>query len=338
MTTRFPHALLLTLLFNTVIAVLLTGAGFGSSGVSMAGFGKNFVVSQCIGLSMFTLIHIGCRILWPSGPPSKAGMVLLVSGSIVLAWLAGSALADWLSGADSAGASWRGSPAILLITATAGVVTTLFFWSRERLAHSQAQTMETQLRLLQAQIEPHFLFNTLANLDALIASEPARARTMLGHLIDYLRTTLTAARRERHSLGDEFALLRGYLELLAVRMGPRLSFELDLPPALLGEPLPPMLIQPLVENAIKHGLEPKIDGGRIVVRARRVAGALVITVEDNGLGMERSAVSTPGTGIGLKHIRERLQVLYGSGARLTIGEPDSGGVHAALHLPATSVA
>ena len=144
--TRFPHALLITVLFNTVIAMLLTAAGFSGSGASPAGFGETVVYSQCIGLSMFLVVCFGWRTLWPSGRPNRLGMVLLVAAAIPFAWLAGSALAGWLFGRDVSGAAGHGGPAMLMITAAAGVVATLFFWGRERLAHAQAQTTETQLR------------------------------------------------------------------------------------------------------------------------------------------------------------------------------------------------
>ena len=109
----------------------------------------------------------------------------------------------------------------LALTAGAGLGGTFFFWTRERLAHSERGAAEARLKLLQAQIEPHFLFNTLANLQALIGSDPTRAQAMLGHLDGYLRATLASTRNDKCTLADEFALLRGYLEILAIRMGPR---------------------------------------------------------------------------------------------------------------------
>jgi LytS/YehU family sensor histidine kinase len=126
---------------------------------------------------------------------------------------------------------------------------------------------EARLKLLEAQLEPHMMFNTLANLRVLIATDPPRAQAMLDHLIAYLRATLGGARAALHPLADEFARLADYLEIMAVRMGPRLAFALDLPEALRGVPVPPLLLQPLVENAIRHGLEPQVAGGHIGVRA-----------------------------------------------------------------------
>jgi sensor histidine kinase YesM len=192
--------------------------------------------------------------------------------------------------------------------------------------------VEARLKLLQAQIEPHFLFNTLANLHTLIGSDPARAQKMLEHLNDYLRATLDAARRDSGTLGEEFALLRGYLEVLAIRMGPRLAFTLSLPEELSGFRIPPMLLQPLVENAVKHGLEPKIDGGRVDVSAEKVDGSVVVRISDTGLGLGSGA--TKGTGVGLSHVRERVAAAYGPQASLKIEKNPADGVTATVRIPA----
>ncbi|MGA7986662.1 MAG: histidine kinase, partial [Burkholderiales bacterium] len=268
-----PRSALIVAAFNTVVALLLSAASYGG------GFGSNLLYSQCIGLALLLLVHTAWRLMWPERRPPPLGILLPLVVAVPLAWLGGSALAAALLGQRWPVALSQGGLAALTITAAAGLVGTFFFWTRGHVAQAGAQAAQAELRMLQAQIEPHFLFNTLANLDALIASDPARAREMLGHLNDYLRGSLAAARSERHTLGEEFALLSGYLELLAIRMGPRLAFTLDLPSALAPEPLPPMLLQPLVENAIKHGLEPKVEGGRVTVRARRDGAALVLTVE-----------------------------------------------------------
>ena len=235
-------------------------------------FFVNFVYSQCIGLPAWFLIDAPRHLLWPDQRPRLLAFLPIVIGSLLAATYGGT----WL-GAQLLGHPWslRTPLTSLLITATAGFLAVLYFWERGRAESIERQIAEARLKLLQAQIEPHFLFNTLANLDALIGIDPARARVMLGHLNDYLRATLASARKERNTLADEFALLDGYLEVIGVRMGPRLSFSLDLPDALKACEVPPMLLQPLVENAIKHGLEPKIEGGRIEIAARaegRTAG------------------------------------------------------------------
>ena len=146
-----------------------------------------------------------------------------------------------------------------------------------------------------------------------------------------MRATLATTRNDRGTLADEFALLRGYLEILAIRMGPRLAHELDLPQDLARASVPPMLLQPLVENAIKHGLEPKVDGGTIRVSARAEGRTLVLVVEDTGLGF--GSVATAGSGIGLSNVRERLAALYGTAGLLETGENPGGGARVTLRLP-----
>jgi LytS/YehU family sensor histidine kinase len=174
------------------------------------------------------------------------------------------------------------------------------------------------------------LFNTLANLRVLIGIDPPRAQHMLDHMIAYLRATLDASRATTHPLQREFDRLRDYLELMAIRMGERLSYTLELPADLAGVPVPTLLLQPLVENSIQHGLEPKVQGGRIAVRAAREGELLVLTVDDTGVGDAGAPID--GNGFGLAQIRERLQALHGERARLDFGA-DAGGAHARITLP-----
>ena len=317
----FPFALIAVVAFNTGIAALLTLVGYGG------GIGENFVFSQCIGLSVLLLIHFGWRGFWPVRKPPRAPFIGLIVAAIIAGWLGGSAIASALLGLPwTAG---RSAMAALGVTVAAGAAGTWFFWSRHKAAELERGRVEAQLRLLQAQIEPHFLFNTLANLDALIATDPARARLMLGHLNDYLRATLAAARKERNSLEEEFALLRNYLEVLAIRMGARLRYELALPEALAALQVPPMLLQPLVENALKHGLEPKVEGGSVRVSAREERGRLVLEVADTGLGGHGSG----GSGVGLANLRERLAAAFGGAADVQAGPNAAGGYTVTLSLP-----
>jgi signal transduction histidine kinase len=233
--------------------------------------------------------------------------------------------------------------AALVITLLIGTAATYFWYSRQmlRVRHAEAeaarrQAAETQLRLLQSQLEPHMLFNTLANLRVLIGLDPARAQEMLDRLIGFLRSTLGASRATLHPLQAEFDRTADYLALMAVRMGARLSVELDLPPELAALPVPPLLLQPVVENAIQHGLEPKVAGGRIVVRARRQADRLVLTVRDTGLGLPPApGPAEPGHGFGTQQVRERLATLYGDAASFTLvpASGEDGGTLATLALP-----
>ena len=188
--------------------------------------------------------------------------------------------------------------------------------------------------LLQSQLEPHMLFNTLATLRALIAVSPPRAEAMLDRMVDYLRATLTASRAPLHPLSAEFARLADYLELMAVRMGPRLAYALHLPPELADAPVPSLLLQPLVENAIHHGLEPHVAGGRIDVRAQRLPdGRIRLEVTDTGAGYDPAAPAREGHGFGLAQVRERLANRYGTAAALEIRAASAGGTSASIVFP-----
>jgi signal transduction histidine kinase len=206
---------------------------------------------------------------------------------------------------------------------------------RSRMAVVQRQVAQAQLHRLQAQMEPHMLFNTLANLHALIDTRPKRAQDMLTHLIDYLRATLTASRAHAISLRDEMAQVQDYLHLMQVRMGERLRVAIDVPDDLGGTRIPPMLIQPLVENAIKHGLDPMPDGGHLRVSVRRREGLIEIVVADDGQGLAHSHLTGSQPGFGLGCIRDRLQTCYGGAARFTLESPGqhSRGAIATLLIP-----
>jgi signal transduction histidine kinase len=197
------------------------------------------------------------------------------------------------------------------------------------------QVVEARMAAMQAQVEPHFLFNTLASIDHLIEVDPKRASQMQKNLIALLRASMPTMREASDGgvkdLGRELAVIRPYLEILKVRMEERLVTEIDVPEGLLSAEFPPMMVQTLVENAIKHGLEPKPEGGRLNLKAEIVHGKLQVTVADTGLGFGRAA--TAGTGVGLANIRERLQLLYGTKAGLTIAENNGGGTKVTLTVP-----
>lgn len=324
--TGFPRAVLITAGLNALIAIMLAAAGFGE-GL----FLENYVYSNAIGFTMLLFAHFTLRTFWPGRSPGLAGMVAVMACGVPVAWLLGTGIASALLGHPWLAAATRGGYAILMITAVAGALGTQIFRTRERLAQAEALAAEARLRQLQAQVEPHFLFNTLANLDALIASDPKAARAMLAGLNDWLRASLSLARKDASTLGEEFGLLERYLGILAIRMGPRLQWSLELPKELAALRLPPMLLQPLVENAIRHGLESSIEGGRIAVRAASDGAGLVLSVEDSGGG--KAAV---GSGVGLVNLRERLAAHYGERARLVAGANATGGWTATLRLPGTA--
>ena len=192
-----------------------------------------------------------------------------------------------------------------------------------KVVSSEKQLVQAQMRMLQAQIEPHFLFNTLATIQSLIGRSPEKANLMMDNFIAYLRQSLSASRSQEGTVKQEFDLLRHYLELLKIRMGDRLQFDLDVADDLQSASLPPMLLQPIVENAIKHGLEPKVEGGTVRVSARRDGVHMVLSVADNGLGFSDHADSS-GEGVGLSNLRERIAVLYDGQATLTVAQINPG--------------
>ncbi len=196
---------------------------------------------------------------------------------------------------------------------------------------TEKELSEAKLHLLSAQVEPHFLYNTLASAQLLTRSDPVRAEAMLGHLIQYLRRSLPDAEEEMSTLGTELERALAYLEILKIRMGDRLAVQTDVPEALRATPLPAMMLQTLVENAIKHGLEPRTGGGTIWLRARRDDAGVAVTVADDGDGFNGK---TSGTGIGLRNVRERLRLHYDGAASLSVAANFPRGVAATLTVPA----
>ena len=326
-----------------LIALLLTLAGPDAWDV-------NLVYSLSIGLLSWLVIDVGRHWLsrgsgihWPFG---WRGVALVVCG-IVLGWGLGSQIGDaYLAHAHrSPRARAPLHPLLITIVVSVGLSSLFYLLGKARYLQmlaeqAQRQAAEMRLKLLQSQLEPHMLFNTLANLRALIGIDPAAAQRMLDHLERFLRSALSASRATTHPLADEFERLRDYLELMAVRMGARLAFALDLPDDLRAAPVPPLLLQPLVENAIRHGLEPCVAGGRIDVSATREGGMLLLTVRDSGLGFDASAARYPqgggrgqGGGFGLAQVFERVASAHGSGGRVDVQSRPGGGTVVRIWLP-----
>jgi signal transduction histidine kinase len=306
---------------------------------TLYGLIDNLVYSLCIGQCINAGITLVSR--WSGAEAENRSFgYLLIRGIVVvpIGLFVGLNLAALLRG-NPTGLAVLNHAAIfaLPVTMITSIGVTYFFWSRARLAdaataHAEVQRLmaEARLKMLQAQIEPHMLFNTLANLRTLVDVDPQRAQAMIDQLIVYLRGTLVASRNTTTTLAQEFTQLRAYLELMQVRMATRLRFELDLPDALRDVAVPPMLLQPLVENAIRHGLEPKIAGGTIAVSASTTNGMLTVDVSDDGVGLTDESTEP---GYGLVHVRERLQTLHGDAGRLTIEPVAGGGVRARVVLP-----
>ncbi|MEJ6006812.1 histidine kinase [Paucibacter sp. AS339] len=354
----FKQALLvlaIALALNTFF-MLMAGASWGQF---RAGFGREFVytllISACCSSIIQTLTHLATtlqnRLRARSGKPAKKWlgwplMLIVLFVGTLAGYSLGLDAGNWLTGnhyKSPLSAGLRSGAVMLLIALLPGVLITIYFVARGHLDEANLRTQtaqrlaaENKLRLLESQLEPHMLFNTLANLRVLIGMDPVRAQQMLDQLIAFLRATLTASRTESHPLRDEFERLRDYLALMQIRMGSRLSPTLELPADLADTPIAPLLLQPLVENAIKHGLEPAIDGGELLISAKRVGDSLQLDVQDSGVGLEQAARSSKaqtGTRFGLHQVRERLSTQYGPQASLSISKAPNGGTLARILLP-----
>lgn len=318
-----------SLLFNTAIAGLLTLVSFEES------FWVNLVFSQCIGLSIYTVNSaVMCRI---ASPRRWLVLALTFPGSIVF----GVTLASLLTGVGS----WsdpRAWVSVVIGLFFGGIGGITYFLSerigeldaavkQHQLMQSEAARREAEahLKLLQAQIEPHFLFNTLANVASLIDSDPAAARCLLDRLNDWLHVALARARSTTTTLGHELDLLENYLQILKVRFGDRLNWTTEAGAAARGCAFPPMLLQPLVENAVLHGIEPKLGGGQMRIAAETTPDCLRVTVQDDGIGM----TDGPHSGTGLMNVQARLAALYGEAGRFSLASNAVGGVTATLEIP-----
>lgn len=199
---------------------------------------------------------------------------------------------------------------------------------------TEKELTSARLSLLHAQVEPHFLYNTLASAQYLTRSDPPLADRMIGNLITYLRHSLPRTDSQDSTLGEEVERARAYLEILKIRMGPRLDLQIDVPKHLLAMPFPAMMLQTLVENAIKHGLEPRTGGGTVWILAKEGEGRVAVTVADDGQGFGTAA--TAGTGIGLRNVRERLRLAHGADASLSVVANFPTGVAATITLPSAT--
>ena len=300
-----------------------------------------FVYSMLIGTCTITLVELMGYLAsdadhhWPTGLKGA----LLMPVPLALGFIGGSKLADLYFGWSS----WDDTRILktsVLISAVAGLSISYFFHMRSKgqalqaqLKATQLQATEAKLKLLEAQLDPHLLFNTLANLRVLIGIDPPKAQKMLDHMNAYLRATLSGSRASEHALSDEYARLRDYLELMQIRMGSRLSFDLVLPDELRSVSIPSLLLQPLVENAIKHGLEPHKAGGRITVTTSKQNGRLTIEVSDTGKGMASPDLAFEGKGFGLGQVRDRLQTVYGTLASVAVNSREGEGTGVTLSWP-----
>lgn len=311
-----------------------SSAGLAVLGTLLAQFLAAWLMLSIVGTG-YRLVHASC-----AGAATRGRLALLTAGC-ALAGLAVHAGVHVLREPDVIKAAdlrmllaWNLSFAALLVLAH-------HFAERSRdaaLALGDAELRRlglereldsARLQLLQAQSEPHFLFNALANVRRLMRTDAPAARTLLTDLLRYLEEALPQLRDEHTTLGREAGLVRAYLAVHQVRMGARLASQIDIPDALAGRSVPPMVLLTLVENALKHGLQPRVEGGTVQVRARLEPGRLVLTVADDGQGMG----SGSGHGTGLANLRARLRQTYGPAATLALAVNEPRGVVATVTLP-----
>jgi signal transduction histidine kinase len=343
-----------TLVFGTICAIWFTVLNIALNGAADAlhpslwwgWFRGNLVISLSITLSVRLMFALGAWLVgrdrlrgWKKTQRSLYFMMVPVLGTLI-GWPLGM---YWARGIDvrqyfSVGRSDAVFASIALAVLVAGVFFQ-FFSMKARQIQAENQATEARLRLLQAQIEPHFLFNTLANVVSLMDADTPRAKAMLESFVDYLRASLTGFGHGTHTVGDEIDLVEAYMRIIKMRMEERLQYVIDVPADLRSQALPPLTLQPLVENAIVHGLEPQIRGGTIRIAAALERGSLVLTVEDDGAGIASAVPATParagrGSGTALTNIRERLEQAYGGAAALRLDAVAPHGARARLAVPA----
>ncbi|MEO5693825.1 MAG: histidine kinase [Usitatibacter sp.] len=302
------------------------------------------VTALCVGYTSMVLFTMAGNIRQSRFPPEAMQVLAVVVGSVL-----GTILAGFLKGRDINAMLTERLAGVAISMGLGigfGCVVVAAMILREKHARDQARiakgeserhqleknVLEAQLQILQAQVEPHFLFNTLANVQHLVETDAKSASHVLESLIQYLRAALPQMREGATNLGRELDMARAFLEIHRVRMGSRLDFAIEVQESLRGRPFPPMMLISLVENAIKHGVDPCCEAGLITVSAQEANGRLKVSVADTGEGVR----PTQGGGVGLTNIRERLKALYGNSARLVLEENAPHGVVASIELPAVA--
>ena len=315
---RLLETLALCLVIASVQALILPKVGYDIA----------LVYSLSIGLSIVFLIEAGRRVLrpdpqtdWPKGLSGPLMVLLACSLGFVL----GASLAAFALGHP---AIWDQDPIVLktslLVTAISGFGMTAYYYTKGHSAllsaakeASDRAAAQAQLQRLSAQLQPHMLFNTLANIRALVSTQPDQALAMLDRLNALLRTSLQAGRVESHTLAQEFSALDDYLALMQMRLGERLKVKLVLPDALQREPILALLAQPLVENAILHGIEPSVQGGTMWVIAGLAGKHLQLDVYNSGNAL-REDLPASAHSVGMALVRERLSQQWGANASFSL--------------------
>ncbi len=329
--------LLYTVILSVFIAVFLRLIGIGPSFLATLAMSQSFGISICLFITV---------LLWLFKPEKALSFAVMIITGIAGGTLIGLYLGSFIL--------WRFFSVVVkgsgdnilqdvILCLTFGTVISYFFYTKSRLSlsreliqrerikrlSSEKEALEAKLRLLQAQIEPHFLFNTLSNVLSLIDRDPLKGKSMLTDLIRYLRTSLSRTLPDKTTLDQEIEIIRAYLSIQKVRMGERLRFAIDVPDTIRLRAFPPMLLQPLVENAVRHGLEPQIDGGEVIIRASEDGDRMRVEVADTGPGFS----SFEKMGVGITNVRERIRLIYGEKGRLLLEENSPHGLRAAIEVP-----
>ena len=321
-----------------------TTVGIAVSSAFESRVAHSLLVSYSIGFSVHICIHSGIKLLAPRVNSHFVIVAMTIVG-IVIGLMVGGFI---IAGRPLLLLRENSSPlAFALLFGILGVIgfRLLFeLWAaRGKLEQAERDALlrdkalaEAELRVLQAQMEPHFLFNTLSNVISLIQTNPNRAARLLEQLTLVLRATLSRTRASDATLGDELELVRAYLEIQAQRMDGRLQHSVTASEEVAGLRLPPLLVQPLVENAILHGVEPSVEGGTVLVSAELVANQVEIKIQDDGVGLDGD--DSGAAGESTANIRERLRSVYGENASLALTESVGGGVCVLIRIPANGVA
>jgi sensor histidine kinase YesM len=335
---QFLAHLLLYLFYTSIICTVIALLFLV---VADKNFLDSLIISQCIGLCACCTIMLSLHVFKPE---NKVKIVLILVPAIIIGVSVGFILGFKLAGLGISELFEMSFVIRYFILSTIfGLVISYFFFSKEIMESRETEiqeerikrldiekkAVETNLRLLQAQIEPHFLFNTLSNILSLLDTDLEKSKSMLNDLIHYLRTTLSKTRDAITTIGEEMQIVEAYLKIFKIRMGDRLKYGIEIPDNVKNSSFQPMLIQPLVENAIRHGLEPKINGGEIWIRGSIDGNILRLEIIDSGVGLYEN--SNPGMGI--DNIKERLKSLYGDKGRLILNENHPSGLKAIIEVP-----
>ncbi len=328
-----------TLIANTAFSIFMTYMNFFTKG-----FLTTFIFVQCIGISA-TLSFLST--FYYFNPTNKLLQIVMIIITMIFGVIVGSLLASVIIKDIGPLTYFSEHKDFFLLNlfyaSTSGTIAIYLYIFHERISAHEAliqeerfkrlsiekKVIETKLKLLEAQIEPHFLFNTLANILSLLDTDLEKGKQMMVDFISYLRTALSKPKDEPVTLRQSMVTIRAYLNIFKIRMGNRLKFVFIIPDELKDINFPPMLIQPLVENAIKHGLEPKVDGGEIIIKAQKNGDMLQVEVVDDGLGFQNLG----GWGIGLSNVKERIESIYGNNGRFLLEENKPIGMKAIIEVP-----